>query len=143
MNCAHICFSEGRTGGYCKGRRIFKRCMCTFDCSSDGGGRGDGDGSDSGGGGGGGAPVPPTPVPRAPPALTAGLGGATALRRARRGGSPPSVSVVHLPFLLLLEFAVVAGHISAVRPSAIGGWNPHARSSAGIELFPAVDITGY
>ncbi|RLN35840.1 hypothetical protein C2845_PM03G10320 [Panicum miliaceum] len=67
MNCATICVTEGRTGGYCKGPPMFKRCMCTFDCSSDGGS------------GGGGAPVPPTPVPRAPPALTA---------RARRAGSP-------------------------------------------------------
>ena len=79
MNCANICVSEGRSGGYCKGFPMFKHCMCTFDCSSDGGG-GDGGGGGSGGGGGGGssgggAPVPPRP----PPALTA---------RARRAGSP-------------------------------------------------------
>jgi len=47
-NCANICVSEGRSGGYCKGLPMRKRCMCTFDCSSGGG---DGDG----GGGGGGA----------------------------------------------------------------------------------------
>ncbi|KAG2637821.1 hypothetical protein PVAP13_2NG546200 [Panicum virgatum] len=65
MNCAHICVSEGRSGGYCKGFPMRKRCMCTFDCSSDGGG----------GGSGGGATVPL----RQPPALTA---------RGRRAGSP-------------------------------------------------------
>ncbi|KAG2637826.1 hypothetical protein PVAP13_2NG546800 [Panicum virgatum] len=83
MNCANICVSEGRSGGYCKGLPMRKRCMCTFDCSTDGGGGGGGGGGGSGGGGGGGsggggssgAPVPPRP----PPALTA---------RARRAGSP-------------------------------------------------------
>ncbi|XP_039797874.1 defensin J1-2-like [Panicum virgatum] len=36
-NCANICVSEGRSGGYCKGLPMRKRCMCTFDCSSGGG----------------------------------------------------------------------------------------------------------
>ena len=78
MNCANICVSEGRSGGYCKGFPMFKHCMCTFDCSTDGGGgggSGGGGGGSGGGGSGGGAPVPPRP----PPALTA---------RARRAGSP-------------------------------------------------------
>ncbi|CAL5062097.1 unnamed protein product [Urochloa decumbens] len=56
MNCAHVCVSEGKTGGYCKGRIPFlKTCMCTFDCSGGGGG--------GGGGEGGGRPVPPGLVP--------------------------------------------------------------------------------
>ncbi|KAF8664527.1 hypothetical protein HU200_054707 [Digitaria exilis] len=55
MSCASQCVSEGRTGGYCKGVPLFKRCMCTFECGGDGGGGGgggdDGGGDDGGGGG--------------------------------------------------------------------------------------------
>ncbi|RLN36248.1 hypothetical protein C2845_PM03G10330 [Panicum miliaceum] len=68
MNCAAICVSEGRTGGYCKGPPFLKHCICTFDCTSNGGG-----GAGAGAGGGRAA------VPPGMPALTA---------RARRAGSP-------------------------------------------------------
>ncbi|KAF8697533.1 hypothetical protein HU200_035865 [Digitaria exilis] len=64
MNCANVCITEGRTGGYCKGPTLVAYCMCTFECDDDGGSGG------GGAGGGGTQPGQPTPPQQVMPGLT-------------------------------------------------------------------------